>query len=100
MCHCSVATWPTCGNSWLQAYAQSLLEGIPPEDPYDMPLVLSGSSTFVTQLFSRYLSTSCCGKLEFDVLDLVLFLLRFHAMHDTHEAKLCVMHGLLPCEQL
>lgn len=26
-----------------QAYAQSLLEGIPPEDPYDMPLVLPSS---------------------------------------------------------
>ncbi|CAK9016621.1 unnamed protein product [Durusdinium trenchii] len=25
-----------------KAYAQSLLEGIPPEDPYDMPLVLPG----------------------------------------------------------
>ena len=33
----------------MQAYAQSLLEGIPPEDPYDMPLVLSGSWTFVTK---------------------------------------------------
>ena len=28
------------GAPWGQEYAQQLLEGVPPEDPYDMPLVL------------------------------------------------------------
>ena len=31
---------PNMGAPWGQEYAQQLLEGVPPEDPYDMPLVL------------------------------------------------------------
>ena len=35
----------------VQAYAQSLLEGIPPEDPYDMPLVLCGPWLMMLTMF-------------------------------------------------